>query len=151
MIINSSWSLLGQVVCSVLATALAVVAATWSKSPVYLPLPSGPYSRWLRGVPVLATAAILVILNTWFTDCNYLWFLTTLLISAIILCGALVVVHHHLLVSREIPQASTLLVIICLGWSILGNLSVSSAASIVIAKQRMDEAYKKTPLTLWHI
>jgi len=100
---------------------------------------------------VLATAAILVILNTWFTDCNYLWFLTTLLISAIILCGALVVVHHHLLVSREIPQASTLLVIICLGWSILGTLSVSSAASIVIAKQRMDEAYKKTPLTLWHI
>ena len=149
MITNSTWNLILQVVCSLLAAAALVLAATWRKSPVYLPLPSGPSRRWLRVVPILATVAIIGILSTWFTDCSYLRLLTALIVGAFLLCVALMLVHHKLL--QRIEEPSTLLIVICLGWSILGALSASSTAALVIAKQKMDDAYEKRPLKLWHV
>jgi hypothetical protein len=57
--------------------------------------------------------------------------------------------HHYTL--QKTPDASTLLIAICFGWSILGTLLISSTATMIIAWQRMEDVYKKNPLTLWQI
>src|SRR5436853_4297752 len=149
MMNDSMWPLIQQVVLSLLAVAAVVLAATWSKSPLYLPLPSGPYRRWLRAIPVLATAVILGILRAQFMDCSFLLFLIILPIVALALCIGLMIIHYHLL--KRISDISTLLVIICLGWSILGTLSVSATATMLIVKRQMDDIHEKNPLTLWQI
>src|SRR5688572_14962430 len=144
MFTDPTWSLVQQVIVSIITAAVAVLAATWSKSPVYLPLPKGPHGRWLRAIPVLATAVIIGILSTWFTDCSHLRFLTVLSIGSLAFCIALAVLHHHLL--RRASNASTLLVLACFGWSILGTLSMSALGAMLIAKRSMDDAYRKNPL-----
>jgi hypothetical protein len=142
-------SLIQQVVVSLMAAAVAVFLATWSRSPIRLPLPNGLLNRWLRVIPVLAASVIIGILSTWFTDCSYLSLLFVLSLIAFILCVGLMVTHHHIL--QKMPDANTLLVIVCFGWSILGILCVSSTATMIIAKQQMEDTYKKNPLTLWQI
>ncbi len=145
-IAQSNLQLLQQVIIALMAAVIAIFWATWSKSPQYLPLPSVPHRRWLRSVPVFATAVIIGILITWFTDCSYLRLLTTVAIASFFLCAVLMVTHHHLL--QRVPESSTVLIVICFGWSILGTLMVSSIATALIAKQNMDEAYRLNPLVL---
>jgi hypothetical protein len=140
---------LQSAVLALLATAATVLAATWHRSPVHLPLPKSPHARWLRVVPVLATVVIIGVLSTWCTDCIYLQPLNIVAITAFALCALLLIWHHDLLRRRR--RTSTLMVVVCFGWSILGTLSVSATATLITAKSDMDAAYKKKPLTLWQI
>lgn len=146
--VDPPWANIELVVASVLAVALAILAATWSKSPVSLPLPQSPHRRWLLLIPVLATAVIVGLLSV-FIDCSYRVGLGAVSVISLLLCIILLITQSHLF--RKIPDASTLLVVVCLGWCILGTLSVSSLAAMLIANREMDEAYSKNPLKLQHL
>jgi hypothetical protein len=130
-----------------MAAAVAILFATWTRSPVHLPLPQGRHTRWLRGVPVIATAVIIGVLTTWYTDCSYLALLTTIAVGGFVICVALLLVHHRLI--EEGVSATTAITLVCFGWSVSGTLAVSGTAAMLIAKQRMDEAYAAKPLVLW--
>lgn len=136
-----------NVIATLVAGAVAVLVATWSNSPVRLPLPAGKHTHWLNGAAVLGTAAVIGILSTWYMDCSQLRLLTIVMGIAVLLCIALLVLHYHLL--KKLPNADTLIIVICLGWSISGTVTVSALATMKVAKNRMDAAYNKNPLVLW--
>lgn len=139
-------TLLTQVIISLMAAATAILMATWKGSPVPLPLPAEPQRRWLRSAPLLATAAIIGILSTWFTDCLYLYELGVTTVISVLVCIVLMVLHHHLL--KRVTAAKTIFVVLCFGWSISGTLAVSSLGSLLIAKHEMNLVHDQNPLTL---
>jgi hypothetical protein len=139
---------LGTAVAALVSTATAVFLSTWSRSPFYLPLPPGPHTRWLRSIPVLATVVIVGILITW-SDCSYLPYFFTAAVASFVVCAALIIVHLQVL--EKGVGASSLLVLVCFGWSISGTLCVSVTATMVVVKTEMDHAYRAKPLTLWRL
>lgn len=137
-----------QVAVAALATtAIAIFLSTWSRSPLYLPLPRSPFTPWLRSIPVLATVVIVGVLTTWFMDCVYLPHVTTVAVAAFVMCVALILVQ----IQDTSRRSKTLLVLMCYGWSIFGTLCVAATATMLVAKAAMDAAYKAHPLTLWRL
>jgi hypothetical protein len=140
------FTVLTQVIISLMGAAAIILLTTWKGSPVPLPLPAEPQRRWLRPAPVLATAAIIGILSTLFTDCLYLNALLATILISVSLCLGLMVLHHHLL--NRVAATNTIFIILCFGWSISGTLAISSLGSLVIAKRQMDLMHSQNPLRL---
>lgn len=129
-----------------------VLISTWSKSPIHLPLAAGSFGRWLRGGPFLATAAFIVILYVWFTDCSYILLLTWLMGLSALFCLVFLIWHYYLLKGKKTQsRASVLLVIVCFGWSISGPLVISAGATLLIAWNQSEEAYRNNPLALYQL